>query len=194
MMVDYIVSSLPTLVFGAPAPISWEKFVETAGEDVIPESWNDLEIQLRNAMAEARDGEKYRRPAEGCSLFWKGRVIACFQEKDVMKREELLDRRAQELPPYTRLACLTFTGPDEATVAQRAQAAERRLKAYPGLDVSPAIPAPLERKEDRWRWQLLLRAPSSRLIAKACAHAFPKDARLDPACRLLVDIDAVFLS
>ena len=92
MTVDYIVSSLPTLVFGAPAPISWEKFVETAGEDVIPESWNDLEIQLRNAMAEARDGEKYRRPAEGCSLFWKGRVIACFQEKDVMKREELLDR------------------------------------------------------------------------------------------------------
>ena len=92
MTVDYIVSSLPTLVFGAPAPISWEKFVETAGEDVIPESWNDLEIQLRNAMAEARDGEKYRRPAEGCSLFWKGRVIACFQEMDVMKREELLDR------------------------------------------------------------------------------------------------------
>ena len=92
MTVDYIVSSLPTLAFGAPAPISWEKFVETAGENVIPESWNDLETQLRNAMAEARDGEKYRRPAEGCSLFWKGRVIACFQEKDVMKREELLDR------------------------------------------------------------------------------------------------------
>ena len=92
MTVDYIVSSLPTLAFGAPAPISWEKFVETAGENVIPESWNDLETQLRNAMAEARDGEKYRRPAKGCSLFWKGRVIACFQEKDVMKREELLDR------------------------------------------------------------------------------------------------------
>lgn len=119
---------------------------------------------------------------------------ACNCDYETFAREELLDRRAQELPPYTRLACLTFTGPDEATVAQRAQAAERRLKAYPGLDVSPAIPAPLERKEDRWRWQLLLRAPSSRLIAKACAHACPKDDRLDPACRLLVDIDAVFLS
>ena len=103
MTVDYIVASLPTLAFGAPPPMSWAKFVETAGEDVIPKSWKDLEIQLRNAQAEARDGEKYRRPAEGCSLYWKNRVLACFQEKDVMKRDELLDRvwwdAAGELTP-----------------------------------------------------------------------------------------------
>jgi len=92
MTTDYIVSSLPSLSFGAPAPISWEKFCEIAGGDVIPSGWTDLETQLRNAMAEARNGESAKRPARGCSLFWKNRILACFQEKDVLKREDLLDR------------------------------------------------------------------------------------------------------
>ena len=106
MSVDYIVASLPSLAFGAPAPILWEKFVAQA--DVQPEGrmlavWKDLETQLRNAMAEARGGESRKRPADGCSLYWKNRVLACFQEKDVLKRDELLDRvwwdAAGELTP-----------------------------------------------------------------------------------------------
>ena len=58
MSTDYIVSSLPSLVFDVPAPLTWEKFVEMTGENVIPAAWSDLETQLRNAMAEARGGEK----------------------------------------------------------------------------------------------------------------------------------------
>ena len=105
MPVDFIVSSLPTLVFNAPVPLSWEKFCEaTGGGDVlIPATWHDLETQLRNAVAEARGGERFKRPADGCSLYWKNLVLACFQEKDVAKRDELLDRvwwdAAGELTP-----------------------------------------------------------------------------------------------
>ena len=105
MSVDYIVSSLPSLVFGAPAPLTWEKFAEITGggDALIPAKWTDLETQLRNAMAEARGGERFKRPADGCSLYWKNRVLACFQEKDVAKRDELLDRvwwdAAGELTP-----------------------------------------------------------------------------------------------
>ena len=104
MSVDYIVSSLPALQFDAPAPIEWEKFVEACGGEV-PESakWRDLETQLRNAVAEARGGAKYARPAAGCSLYWRGRVAACFQEKDVAQRDRLLDKvwwdAAEELTP-----------------------------------------------------------------------------------------------
>ena len=107
MSTDYIVSSLPSLVFGAPAPLSWEAFVSRGGGVPPPQAkvWADLETQLRNAVAEARGGEQYKRPAEGCSLYWKNRVLACFQEKDVMKRDELLDRvwwdAAGELTPPT---------------------------------------------------------------------------------------------
>ncbi|MBQ6137968.1 MAG: hypothetical protein IJI73_11430 [Kiritimatiellae bacterium] len=93
MSVDYIVSSLPALAFGAPAPISWERFSEIAGAAAVPPpEWGDLETQLRNAVAEARGGAKWKRPADGCSLFWRGRVLACFQEKDVARRDEMLDR------------------------------------------------------------------------------------------------------
>ena len=105
MSTDYIVASLPTLAFNAPAPLSWEKFAEITGggDALIPAKWTDLETQLRNAMAEARGGERFKRPADGCSLYWKNRVLACFQEKDVLKRDELLDRvwwdAAGELTP-----------------------------------------------------------------------------------------------
>ena len=110
MSVDYIVSSLPSLSFGAPAPISWERFVAVCGgEGMIRgaldrSAWSDLETQLRNAVAEARVGnDGFARPTNGCSLFWKNRVIAAFQEKDIAKRDELLDRiwwdAADELVP-----------------------------------------------------------------------------------------------
>ena len=105
MSIDYIVSSLPTLAFNAPAPLSWESFVSRGGGVPPPlaKTWADLETQLRNAMAEARGGERFKRPAEGCSLYWKNRVLACFQEKNVAKRDELLDRvwwdAAGELTP-----------------------------------------------------------------------------------------------
>lgn len=92
MLTDYIVSSLPSLAFNTPAPISWKEFTSIAGENCIPACWADLETQLRNAVAEARGGECFKRPATGCSLYWKNRILSCFQEKDVAKRDELLDR------------------------------------------------------------------------------------------------------
>ena len=105
MSTDYIVASLPTLAFDRPAPLSWEAFVSSCGERGVPApaEWSDLETQLRNAMAAARGGAKYARPAEGCSLYWRNRVLACFQEKDVAAREAALDRvwwdAAGELTP-----------------------------------------------------------------------------------------------
>ena len=109
MPTDYIVSSLPALQFDAPAPISWESFAEMCGGNesinalLAQRGWPDLETQLRNAMAEARGGAKYVRPATGCSVYWKRRVDACFQEFDVSAREKQIDKvwwdAAGELAP-----------------------------------------------------------------------------------------------
>ena len=130
MSTDYIVSSLPALAFNAPAPLSWEAFVSRGGVVSAPQAkaWADLETQLRNAIAEARGGERFRRPADGCSLYWRNRVLACFQEKDVARRDELLDRvwwdAAGELtPPASPL------GPGAlATYAVRLRIALKRSK------------------------------------------------------------------
>ena len=100
MSVDAIVAALPALKFGEAAPISWESFLEKCGDEAgrVVRSlragmWADLETQLRNAMVDARGGDpKYRRAADGCSIYWRDRVRACFQEADVLRRDELLDR------------------------------------------------------------------------------------------------------
>ena len=99
MTVDYIVSSLPTLAFGQPAPISWDGFMaacgdkaESIGRIIADGAWKDLETQLRNAAAEARNGEQFMRRASGCSIYWRDRVRACFQETDILKRDEMLDK------------------------------------------------------------------------------------------------------
>lgn len=93
MSIDYIVSSLPALAFDAPAPITWDSFTEIAGVAAMPPpEWIDLETQLRNAIAEARGGSKYVRRTDGCSLYWRNRVAACFQERDIAAREKMLDK------------------------------------------------------------------------------------------------------
>ena len=79
-------------------------------------------------------------------------------------------------------------------VAREARAAERKFKACRGLAVTPAMPAPLEKKEEWWRWQILLHGDSAKGIAAACDHVLPKEARITDALRILVDIDAVFLA
>jgi len=106
MTTDYIVASLPVLTFGEKPAITSAGLAELAGDRLAKPlaRWRDLEAQLRNAMAVCRGGgEKDLRQVDGCSQYWKSRVLQCFEEKDVFKRDELLDRvwwdAAGELTP-----------------------------------------------------------------------------------------------
>ena len=114
MSIDSIVASLQPLPFDGPAPYTWEQFLALLPPDFeVPDveagtgsaRWRDLETQLRNALATARGGERFCRPASGCDLYWQNRVTAAFQEKDPLKRETLLDRvwwdAAGELTPVS---------------------------------------------------------------------------------------------
>ncbi len=106
MTTDYIVASLPSLVFGETPQITWERFAEIAGSfSTPPQSWIDLETQLKNAIAIQRGGTKWTRPADGCSIYWRNRIQQCFQEKNIAKRDELIDRvwwdAAEELTDVT---------------------------------------------------------------------------------------------
>ena len=151
MSVDYIVSSLPALQFDAPAPIEWEKFVEACGGKV-PEcdKWRDLETQLRNAVAEARGGAKYARPAAGCSLYWRGRIAACFQEKDVAQRDRLLDKvwwdAAEELTtpasPLGRGALATYAVRLRIAIKRSAISKERGGAAFDAITAGTKVEFP----------------------------------------------------
>ena len=131
MAADYLISSLQPLMLDGPAPYTVAQFLEMcrdqlgarhaealaqllglggAAADTPPAAaWRDLDAQLRNAVAAERarargaDPAQWRRPVDGCSLYWAGRVQAAFQEKDPGKRDRLLDQvwwdAAGELTP-----------------------------------------------------------------------------------------------
>jgi hypothetical protein len=52
-----------------------------------------------------KDPSKWIRSSEGCSLFWKNRIVAAFNEKDPASRERQIDlarfEAAGELTPIT---------------------------------------------------------------------------------------------
>lgn len=108
MAADYLVSSLPPVPFDGPAPLGKEAFDDlvrqqlgdTAG-NAAPRAaarWRDLETQLRNVVCEERakarglDAARWKRPADGCDVFWRERAKSAMQEKDAAKRETALDK------------------------------------------------------------------------------------------------------
>ena len=114
MPIDYIVASLQPLMFDGPAPYEWDRFLAMMPDGFeVPDAvagtgsprWRELETQLRNAMAAARGGDRYRRTASECELYWQNRITAAFQEKNPLKRESLIDRvwwdAAGELTPVS---------------------------------------------------------------------------------------------
>lgn len=118
---------------------------------------------------------------------------ACHCAFKTFADEELIIRKDGDLPPYTRLAMLTFTSKDEKLVERLATEGAIRLAKAPGLNVLPAMPAPMERKEDYWRWQVCLRAPTTKQITHACNIVFPKESRYSETLKIHLDVDALFL-
>ncbi len=105
---------------------------------------------------------------------------------------ELAIRREMNYPPYCHLTCLTLSGPDEdavATLLGRIAAAVRR-GADSGVAVSDAVPASLPKANNQFRYQLMVRAPSTARILPPLSAALAAN-RVPDAMRLSVDIDAL---
>ena len=129
MAADYLVSSLQPLALDGPPPYTAEQFLglcrgqlpeaavgaivavmaDAPSDHPLAARWRDLATQIRNAIAAERarlrgqDAARWRRPVDGCALFWANRAAAAFQEKDPARRERLLDQvrwdAAGELTP-----------------------------------------------------------------------------------------------
>jgi len=144
MAADYLMASLQPLSLDAPAPYTEAQFATLCREQLgekpfarLEPHWNDLATQIRNAIAAERarlrneDPTHWRRPAQGCSLFWANRVAAAFQETDPARRERLLDQvwwdAAGELvPPAAPLST-----PAAYAYALRLDIVRRRQAAAP---------------------------------------------------------------
>ena len=124
--------------------------------------------------------------------------FAAFSKTELAARQECF------LPPYCHLAAITFSSPDLKLVGDWATMYAKSLRSFAvksnnpnnqaikqsnNFLVSEATPCALEKAEGRYRWQIVLRAPSAAPIARAwrwisSARPLPK------AIRAALDIDA----
>ena len=109
--------------------------------------------------------------------------------------EELKERERCCMPPFCRLSAIGMSSTDQKLVAGWAQMYSESLKRYAkslrgtGMIVSEAMPAALEVVSGRYRWQIVLRAPSNAVIVQA--WRWISESRPPPKIlRIALDIDA----
>ncbi len=106
---------------------------------------------------------------------------------------ELQLRELRGFPPATSLALFRVSGKDEAAVAVAAARVQAALaqQAIDGVAVHPAQPAPVARIQDRFRFQVLLRARTRGALRQAIdgARRVWSDARTFPGIQIGLDVD-----
>jgi len=108
--------------------------------------------------------------------------------------QEIEFRRELKYPPFTHLVCITLKGPADAKVSFCASTLARQLgKAVSGnVLVSDAAPAPIARAKGNYRYQVMLRCPSTRAMTGPLEKVL-KESKLPPDVSCSVDVDALSL-
>lgn len=125
-----------------------------------------------------------------------GEALRCARKHDFQRfaEYELEGRRRVLYPPFGRMALLLFKGKHEHDVARTAGLCAEALRAMamPHVDVMGPAQAPLARIRRSFRWQVVLKTPSSRnlnVLARRAMREFGRNRRA--AVTLDVDIDPV---
>ena len=101
---------------------------------------------------------------------------------------ELEFRRAFFYPPFSELAAVLVSSPDRDRAESAAAAFGKALRSLPDdLRLSGPAPAPLERLQGRWRFQVLIRAVDRRAVLAALESAVPD--RPPAGVQIAVDVD-----
>jgi len=138
----------------------------------------------------------------------KEEAFCLFAEK------ELAEREAGEYPPYTHLVCLGFKGASEERVKFAATTMARELKAREKVDLSSfrtlelprrgvacgeagsnfiasdAYPAPLAKAKGLFRYQIILRASTTRLMTQPLREVLAKIS-IPKEVTFSIDVDAM---
>ena len=126
----------------------------------------------------------------------EGEAVQCARKHDFHRfaEIELEGRRSVLYPPFGRMALLLFKGRHEHDVARTAGLCAETLRAMalPHVDVMGPAQAPLARIRRNFRWQIVLKTPSSRHLNALARRAMNEYGRnRSAAVTLDVDIDPV---
>lgn len=113
--------------------------------------------------------------------------------------EERTAREALCYPPFSRLANIRFTGNTLKHVAESARHSADFLRnkiisaKTPATLLGPA-PSPLEKIRSKYRWQMLIKAPTAAAISNLLSTANEKLGKdLLPGVRMTIDVDPINL-
>jgi primosomal protein N' (replication factor Y) len=114
---------------------------------------------------------------------------------EAFAKQELCERKLGGYPPYTHLVCLTLRGHAEERVKFTADTLVRELRAAtdsrkPAYIVSDACPAPLAKAKNDYRYQILMRANTTRLMVQTLRALMPRK-RIPSDIKLVIDVDAI---
>jgi primosomal protein N' (replication factor Y) len=111
-------------------------------------------------------------------------------------RVELAERKEAGYPPYTRLAALLLSGPDESDVQRAAEAMADHLGPEAealGVQVLGPAPQALARLRGKHRWHLLLKGTDAGKVRAAAANglAWSETKARPRTVRVAADVDPV---
>jgi len=115
-------------------------------------------------------------------------VSAAAHDTDGFAGKELEFRRAFFYPPFSEMAAVLVSSPARERAETEAAGIGRAARQVgTGLTISGPAPAPLERLQGRWRFQVLLRASDRRALLTALETCIPE--RPSAGVRVAVDVD-----
>ncbi len=112
---------------------------------------------------------------------------AAEHDVDGFSAAELVFRRSFFYPPFCELAAILVSSPDRERAAEAAAAVAAAAEGAPGLRLSGPAPAPLERLQGRWRYQVLLRAPDRKTLLAILEGCVPE--RPPAGVQIAADVD-----
>jgi primosomal protein N' (replication factor Y) len=115
---------------------------------------------------------------------------AAAHDVDGFSTHELEFRRAFFYPPFSDLASVLVSSPDREKAEEAANEIGRSLAAASrgrSVRLSGPAPAPLERLQGKWRFQILVRAAERPLILSVLEEAIPD--RPPAGAQVAVDVD-----
>ncbi|MDY6825241.1 MAG: primosomal protein N' [Thermodesulfobacteriota bacterium] len=129
-------------------------------------------------------------------------AAATKQDYEEFYNQEITFRKALAYPPFSRVVQLKIsaTSPEKAATGARAAGdAARNLQqkepSFAAIEVLGPVESPLHKLANRYRWQILLKAPAANLIKQFITRLISENG---PAIkkgnvRLVVDVDPFFM-
>jgi primosomal protein N' (replication factor Y) len=126
-------------------------------------------------------------------------VHACMHDYQSFFDQEKIHREALGYPPYSRLANIRMSAADKrklealaAQVAKTLKSVRAKLKLEKSIMLLGPAPAPMERIRNRFRWQMLIKARSAKLMSKFISSVHALLLPLEKSgLRISIDIDPV---